>query len=207
MPRTGAGVARHVAERLGGAGDGVVDVGRRRRPAPSEPPVIGVRAASSPLGPAAPHSARIAATRSASAAVVGRAALTTAPPTSAEGVGEDVERRVGLGAGDDERRRHADRPLAARQHEQAALEARPLEGLGGVVVGEVDADHQAAAAHLLDQRLRDLQRGAARRAGERRRRRRWRPARLDEVERGQRGGAGDGVAAERRAVAARLPSP
>ena len=54
--------------------------------------------------------------------------------------------------GDDERRRQADAALAARQHQQAAAEARLLERLGGVVVGEVEADHQAAAADLLDER-------------------------------------------------------
>ena len=59
LPRTGAGVVRHVGERVGRHVDGARRRRRRGRPAPSEPPVIGVRAARSPSGAAAPHAARI----------------------------------------------------------------------------------------------------------------------------------------------------
>ena len=76
------------------------------------------------------------------------------------------------------------------------------------MVGEVDADHQAAAAHLAEiigccsaQRPEAGEQLVADGGGVVRQ-----PA-LDEVERGDRGRAGDRVAAERRAVLARAPSP
>ena len=193
-------------------GEGVVAPRRRRASTSPAAPAGAERAAGDRRAgargrrraPAAPHAARIDAARAASASSRW-AALMPRAAERGEGVGEDRQGDVGLLDRDDERRGHADRPHAARQHEQAALEARPLEGVGRVVVGQVDADHQAAAADLADQRLRRLQRREAveqvgadggRVGGQ---------AVLDEVERGVRRGARDGVAAERRAVAAGRP--
>ena len=180
---------------------------RRRRPAPSEPPVIGVRAARSPVGAAAPHAARMrgdalgerrrwsAARRSRPAAERrrGRRRGSPAPMSACSRV------TTSGGAMRIDRSPHVSTSRPRSKHARSS-------GVGGVVVGEVDADHQAAAADLLEQRLVGLQRRAARRAGGRRRRRRWRPGRRStrsSVASG--GGAGDRVAAERRAVAARLP--
>ena len=69
------------------------------------------------------------------------------------------------------------RALPARQHQQPALEARLLDRLGRVVIGEVEPDHQAAAAHAGDHRLAIGQGARARRGAGRPRARRWRPAR------------------------------
>ena len=203
-PRTGAGVVRHVAN-----ASVAMATARSTSPtspaAPSEPPVIG-RAGAELAGAAADADGIEGGDDLVDQRAGGRQRRRHAGDRQRRhGVGEDRQRGVGLLGGHDERRGHADRAPTARQHEQAALEARPLQRLGRVVVGEVDADHQAAAAHVLEQRVLGLQ---GPQAGEQ-------PvadhggvvgeAVLDELERGDGGGARHRVAAERRAVAAGQP--
>ena len=176
LPRTGAGVARHVAERVGGPIDGGVDVGR---------PTGGAERAAGDRGAGAEVAGRRRRRRTRrgsprpgrpASAVVG-SVRHAAPASEAEGVGDDRQRHVGLGPGDDERRGHADRALAAREHEQAAVEAGLLERVGGRrgrggrcrSSGPCRGPGGSAAGRPAAR--------AARRAGGRRRRRRWRPAR------------------------------
>ena len=61
---------------------------------------------------------------------------------------EDPQRRGHLGLADGQRRRHPDARHAALEHEQAALEAGPLDLLGVLGRVELDADHQALAADV-----------------------------------------------------------
>ena len=65
-----------------------------------------------------------------------------------DGLAKDAHAGVDLVSGDDERRAQADDVVAGLEHEQAAREARPLDGLRGVARVELDADHQALAAHV-----------------------------------------------------------
>ena len=128
LPRTGAGVARHVGERLGRPLDGGVDVGRRRRPAPSEPPVIGVRPVE--LAGRRGGAAR-GEDRGDPRGEVGRssAACSSAAPPRMPGRRRGSPRATSAcSGGDDERWGQADAPLAARQHEQPALGSTPARG-------------------------------------------------------------------------------
>ena len=68
-----------------------------------------------------------------------------------DGLAEDPDCGVDIALVDDERRREPDDVVARLQDEQAALEARPLDGLGRVARVELDADHQALAAHVAHQ--------------------------------------------------------
>ena len=97
--------------------------------------------------------------------------------------------------------------LAALEDEQAALEAGPLDLLGVLGRVELDAEHQALAADVadepveaLDQRPQPGQRLLAARGGV------GDEAALEQVDRRQGRGAGDRVAAVRRAVRARRPT-
>src|SRR5512146_3506144 len=113
----------------------------------------------------------------------------------------------------DERRRQTQRALARAEQQQPLGEGEPLElpdeiGMGrtrGAVGHELDPDHEAAAAHFADrpvlfreapdagQEALPLDAGVAHELA------------LDQVEGDERGGAGDRIAAEGRAVGARPP--
>ena len=129
------------------------------------------------------------------------------PRDGRDGLGEDPQRGRHLGLADGQGRRHPDARLAALEHEQAALEARPLDRLGVLGGVELDAEHQAQAADVgdeavepADQRPQAGERLLAARGGVR-----DEPA-LEQVDRRERGRAGDGVAAIRRAVGAGTPA-
>ena len=69
-----------------------------------------------------------------------------------DGLGEQPDRGRGLGLRDDERRRHPDAVVAGLEDEQAGVEGPHLDGVGRLAGVELDADHQALAADVLDER-------------------------------------------------------
>src|SRR5574342_216582 len=126
---------------------------------------------------------------------------------------EDGEGGVHIVVVHDERRRQPQRALAGAEQEEPLGERQPLEladqiGVGrarGAVGDELDPDHEAAAAHFADrpmlvgemphagQEALPLDAGVPHELA------------LDQVEGDERGGAGDGIAAEGRSVGARPP--
>src|SRR3954466_15344815 len=65
------------------------------------------------------------------------------------GLLEDRHGRVGLVLPEHQRRGHPDRVVAATEHQRTASERRLLHLVGGVVVLQADADHQAEPPNLL----------------------------------------------------------
>ena len=106
-------------------------------------------------------------------------------------------------------RRHPDARLAALEDEQAALEAGPLDLLGVLGRVELDAEHQALAADVADEPAIPARPAGAAGAVPARRGRAAlsiEPA-LEQVDRRERRGARDRVAAVGRAVGAGTPAP
>ena len=119
---------------------------------------------------------------------------------------EDPQGGRHLGLADGQGRAHPDRCLAAFEDQQAALEAGPLDLLGVLAGIELDADHQALATNVADEpvvaveqrpetghRLLAADRGVLDQAA------------FEQLDRRERRGAGDRVAAIGRAVRARTP--
>ena len=73
------------------------------------------------------------------------------PGDRTDRLGEDPQGGGHLGLADGERRRHPDARLAALENEQSALEAGPLDLLRVLGRVELDAQHQAFAAHVADE--------------------------------------------------------
>src|SRR5258706_15402801 len=71
----------------------------------------------------------------------------------ADGFLEDREPGLGLILAQDERRRDADRIVPAPEHQQPSAERRLLDRVGGVVVGEPDADHHPQATYIAGDRV------------------------------------------------------
>ena len=66
-------------------------------------------------------------------------------------LGEDPDRGRGLGLGHDQRRRHPHAVVAGLEDQQAPPEGLHLDRLGGLAGVELDADHQALAADVVDE--------------------------------------------------------